>query len=534
MNSTMELKILQINIRSLVQNKNILEIYLERENIDVAILCEICIPDEHTIPLTFSKYNFYANIRENALRASGGVGFLIKKHFVVKFKKFNLSNVIEAAEIEVVNSIRKVKIVSFYVSDRNGSVSEIKANFELLINKYNGLNNVLMAGDANGWHPLWNKNGDINGKGREIANCICNSEFIVLNTGEHTYQINRDGQHIETAIDITLVSPNLSGISDWVRRMDDLGSDHLPIVVTMFDHDLTVKRPGIIKINRKKLEENISNINPTETTDMDDFEQKLSEAIKKATYCTTPLQGTTKYWWNNDIEILWKLKKCKEKAYNKFKNLYAATELKQATANLRNAIRNAKREKWKEFMLEITPGMKSKDLWHRINLLNNKRKRPSGTVINNAEKMQQFLNYNYREDTNIENNTAATNRTRQTIRVDDEPTDFTNVQQVSSIIQKSKLSAPGINGISNAILKQLGPDYIAAITRHFNEIWKTLQTPNEWKRLKIIAVPKPGKDAAEIQNYRPITLISTLAKIFNKILLGGTTNGAARKKRPAE
>lgn len=42
--------------------------------------------------------------------------------------------------------------------------------------------------------------------------------------------------------------------------------------------------------------------------------------------------------------------------------------------------------------------------------------------------------------------------------------------------------------------------------------------PNSWKGHKIIVVSKPGKANTELTNYRPITLISTLAKLFNKIV----------------
>ncbi|GFX28886.1 RNA-directed DNA polymerase from mobile element jockey [Trichonephila clavipes] len=43
--------------------------------------------------------------------------------------------------------------------------------------------------------------------------------------------------------------------------------------------------------------------------------------------------------------------------------------------------------------------------------------------------------------------------------------------------------------------------------------------PQEWKHALITVIPKPGKDEKFPENYRPISLIRSLGKIFEKILL---------------
>lgn len=43
--------------------------------------------------------------------------------------------------------------------------------------------------------------------------------------------------------------------------------------------------------------------------------------------------------------------------------------------------------------------------------------------------------------------------------------------------------------------------------------------PKVWKLAKIIPNPKPGEDSLFPQNFRPISLLSTLSEIFEKIIV---------------
>ena len=49
------------------------------------------------------------------------------------------------------------------------------------------------------------------------------------------------------------------------------------------------------------------------------------------------------------------------------------------------------------------------------------------------------------------------------------------------------------------------------------QIWKTQQWPQDWKRSVFILIPKKG-NAKECSNYHPVALISHISKIMLKIL----------------
>ena len=51
------------------------------------------------------------------------------------------------------------------------------------------------------------------------------------------------------------------------------------------------------------------------------------------------------------------------------------------------------------------------------------------------------------------------------------------------------------------------------------QIWKTQQWPQDWKRLVFIPIPKKG-NAKECSNYRTFALTSQASKVMLKILVG--------------
>jgi hypothetical protein len=53
----------------------------------------------------------------------------------------------------------------------------------------------------------------------------------------------------------------------------------------------------------------------------------------------------------------------------------------------------------------------------------------------------------------------------------------------------------------------------------FNAILRTQYFPPVWKHARVISFLKPGKDPALPSPYRPISLLETIRKVFEKILL---------------
>ena len=84
-------------------------------------------------------------------------------------------------------------------------------------------------------------------------------------------------------------------------------------------------------------------------------------------------------------------------------------------------------------------------------------------------------------------------------------------------------SACGPDNISNMHLIHLGPQGIQALTNLANYSISHNTLPGIWKHGIIITIPKPGKDLTQPSSHRPITLLSTLYKVTERLILTLTT-----------
>ena len=87
------------------------------------------------------------------------------------------------------------------------------------------------------------------------------------------------------------------------------------------------------------------------------------------------------------------------------------------------------------------------------------------------------------------------------------------------VSQMANRKAPGLNGIPNAAVK-------TAITM-FPEVFRVLYQdclnratfPAQWKRQRLVLLPKQGKPPGESSSYRPLCMLDALGKVVEHLIL---------------
>ena len=177
----------------------------------------------------------------------------------------------------------------------------------------------LIGGDFNAHSPFWEKDCDLVTSNRLVEN-IVDSPFNLLNDGSVT-RIPDNPHHRSTAIDLSLISPELVPSCSWQTYSDPLGSDHLPIIVTLrniHSHSNDNVEDKIPKYNYKKADWNrfqcaiavqdfstLSNENET----VDSLFNTFKEIVLRAADLSIPkikaihrTERNGNIWWNEDCE----------------------------------------------------------------------------------------------------------------------------------------------------------------------------------------------------------------------------------------
>ena len=89
------------------------------------------------------------------------------------------------------------------------------------------------------------------------------------------------------------------------------------------------------------------------------------------------------------------------------------------------------------------------------------------------------------------------------------------VHEVGRFIESLNKKSTGPDGISSSILKLSLPYIIDSLTHIYNQCISEGTFPQEWKKAKVIPLPKI-KTPTQLDNYRPISILSVLSKPLEK------------------
>lgn len=170
------------------------------------------------------------------------------------------------------------------------------------------------------------------------------------------------------------------------------------------------------------------------------------------------------------------------------------------------------KKKFESFSDEITPFTSTRELWLRIGRMTGKRifKQENNVLYDDTQMAEEFL------DVHFGKNDPQISNPSQFIPQDN----ILDLETWDRILSKKRnKSAPGADRISYEMLKRLRPSVTKNVIRDLNNMWMRGTLDDELKVIRVVAIPKPGRDQSSIRGKRPISLISTLTKITNTAVL---------------
>ena len=386
----------------------------------------------------------------------------------------------------------------------------------------------LILGDFNCHHQSIYSADQDDQRGIAVLQWINDLNLGIINEDVPTRTTNT----CSSAPDITVASPAIIPTTSWEVKTS-LSSDRLPIHITISTEVKLVDSQKRTFINFKKadwpnfkdfIEAKI--LAAPELEDINKREKLLRDTITTAAKVYIPAGRIPKV-----------INEFPQEAVTLIKDrdtLRAADptdpRIPDLNAEIHKIVADHKRDKWMKHLDSCEPN--TKKLWDTVKSLSSAPNPPQnqsisfdGKTYDNPQKIADKLNQQYTPGVTAMQGQKPSQEFRSLLRSiqtkPDEPPSFhINAGQVSESIKSAKNSkAIGPDGISPIMLKNLGPIAINFITKLFNDILLTAIIPPLWKTGRIIPLPKPGKPSNEGKSYRPVSLLSPLAKLLESVLL---------------
>lgn len=222
-----------------------------------------------------------------------------------------------------------------------------------------------------------------------------------------------------------------------------------------------------------------------------------------------PLSHKNKPWFDSDCRL------AKDEFHRLFKVAKSSNFDPTLTSNYLNAkftYKSLTRQKRNEFTeseaLRLSFARNSKDYWDAINKIRNPiRKNPDIAIGDWADFLHEIFP---RSDLSIP--------ITDLLIVPELDCDITLHELLASLKTCKSDKAPGLDGINYDFIKNLPENWLLYLVYFFNLILRSETVPAKWCELLIFPLHKKGNESLP-GNYRLISLVNCIAKIFMQILL---------------
>lgn len=569
----MGLHIVSLNVDSLVHfgRRNLFKQFLFDYKIDVCLAQETKL--DHLINFKFAGYNI---IRQDDIRGRCGTAIFVRSSIPIRKPTF-YNDLFQSTSIEIgINNTWYGISSCYFPPGRTVNISHFKKFFS----KHNG---SLLGGDFNGHNVSF---GDLSNNlyGNYLLDSVNNIGGIILNPPSPSCFRSVHGSFIDKFININS-GMQTSNISLLPSFSDHSG---ISIKLLLASNQRVVTNPSFDfnKIEIEKfnsfLELNIQRMVVPTTSNitheqieilMDEFNSMIATGIKRYVP-TLPSDGINRIILSKTTRIL--QANCKGLQRKLFRNnpgmqLHTKKQILNRIGLLKNMIRNACSHDAALYYTNLYNNIKSsRDAFKIIkNFSGHKRNGGlSGSIFIDESKTEaisghtniagalgthfaknHLLTSNFPSKfTNdvVESNTRLDN-TNLTIPFDDnispiirnadqlahinsllpiqQPNLLTSAEEIQNIIDnRPNKKSSGSDNLPYTVIKNLSPLIILFLTTLLNHMVGVAYFPECWKNALVSSIPKPGKDSSILSNWRPISQLCCLSKIFEKLITNRINN----------
>lgn len=540
-----QMHITSYNVRTLISDQKMMELEEELKTIkwDIIGLSEIRRRGEDQITLK-SGHLFHFRGEEDT--SNGGVGFIVHGKHTQNIVKIDSISPRVIYLIFKLNSRYNLKIIQAYAPTTTHSdeeVEEFYGDLETALHTTPTYYTVIM-GDFNAKMGFKQDEAEVaigkygygerNDRGQRLLNflhqenlCMMNSFFSKKPQRKWTW-ISPDGS-AKNELDFIITNQKEIIKDIEVLNRFSTGSDHRPIRAKV---RLNVKRERakmILKTRKKgwippenkdlyvdTLARHIQDLE-SELENVEQANSRITKALKETEKkCCPAVVGHKEKLSQNTRGLLDERRQLTEKYDSNY------TILKKLNKDIHRSIRKDIRENNTREVTRIIQENKSlKILRRNMNNTGNKNmyrvKRKDGVITTDKTEILEVVESFYREMYEEVCERQDQTLPKITNQGSEEMPEITPHEVEIALSEMKNNKSPGDDGVVIEAIRLGGNKIIQTLAKLFTECLCQGTTPSQWNNAVIVLLHKKG-DITDLKNYRPISLLSHMYKLFTKII----------------
>lgn len=483
-------------------------------------------------PVKFAIRN-YQILRTDRLGPKGGTAIFSKRHLPIQQITLPILQSLEATGAQLLTPGTPIILIAAYKQpNKLLNIDDLRALSRLGPR-------VLIGGDLNSKHQFWNSQFP-NRAGGVLYQALPTLDFTPIAPPDPTCFPKNGGR--PDVLDMVLYKG--IHVVDGPFTIHALDSDHIPVRLDILQqHNLPSPHlPTVYSTDWEEYKCIVSantdlRIKLQTTQDIDRAVQNLTADLQSALRITTTASISPNITHTPSPEqlrtqALISLKRWARKRWQITREPYWKTVWNALCKRVKQRILRLQVQHWDSRLQQLNKP--TYEFWKLAKTFTNPRSvtaskplhGPRGLVYSSTDKANLFSEVMEQQFMlNPEPYNEATirlvNHCLQHTNLDEafDPAYLTTPREVQHTIKRLRgRSAAGPDKIPTLALKHAPRKLLVLLTRLFNAMLLHSYFPSVWKTAKIIMIPKTGKDHLFPDNHRPISLLPTLSKIYERLI----------------
>ena len=471
----------------------------------------------------------------------GGLVMYLKND--ITFQVMNTNGDAEYQRVDVFSKKGIISIFNYYNPCKRIESVELNDMIRSVPGK------IMILGDFNSHNPLWGSS-KLDTNGRTVESFMENNDLALLNDKSPTRLDPHFGTY--SNLDLSIVSKELACSIEWNVLSNNFGSDHNLVCINFRQAHNTTKhmknanmgyRWSFRKVNWEEYRREIKEEMRKEgyesiSSDLDIQGQYnlIVKVIKNASNrCIRRVQiGGEKRskitpWWNNACQ---KAVQERNRIKNRLRRYYDLKDVKQylqKKAFAQKVQRRAQYDYWSQYCGRMNRFTDIGKVWKQVKGMRDSTMNKhmfhdlivDGSIVHESQEKANAVATFFKsidESFSVNKNENEDIPYDSSINNDDCINDDFNMSEMRNVLKEMKNSSPGKDDIYLIMIKNMPNKALVYLLNLYNDIWKTSSFPHQWYEVIQIPILKPGKDPTQVTSYRPISLLSTLFKVMEKMI----------------